>query len=114
MGNSNETVIRGGLDKSLIDEYIKRHMDQIRYCYVKEMNSSTKPISGRVATQFVISGAGRVTSAGLDSAGTTLANTNVQSCLLGVLKRIVFPEPLGGTIVEVSYPFTFSPSVGGN
>ena len=114
VGNSNETVIRGGLDKSLIDEYIKRHMDQIRYCYVKEMNSSTKPISGRVATQFVISGAGRVTSAGLDSAGTTLANTNVQSCLLGVLKRIVFPEPLGGTIVEVSYPFTFSPSVGGN
>ena len=32
-----------------------------------------------------------------DNAGQ---NANVEKCLVGVMQRIVFPEPLGGGIVE--------------
>lgn len=108
VGNASETIILGGLDKSIIDEYIKRHMRQIRNCYEKEL-SGTQKLSGRISTRFVISGSGRVTQAGVES--SSMNNAAVESCLTGVLKRIVFPEPLGGGIVEVSYPFSFTPSV---
>lgn len=112
VGNASETIIMGGLDKGLIDEIIKRHMAQIRYCYVKELNGSAGKISGRVLTRFVIAGTGRVSQAGVES--SSLGNSNVEKCLTGVLKNIVFPEPAGGGIVEVSYPFSFTPSVAGN
>jgi hypothetical protein len=105
IGNASETIIMGGLDKSVIDEYIRRHMRQIRNCYEKELSGS-QGLAGRIATRFVISGSGRVTQAGVSS--SSMGNSNVESCLIGVLKRIVFPEPLGGGIVEVDYPFSFS------
>jgi hypothetical protein len=112
VGNASETIVMGGLDKSVIDEYIKRHMNQLRNCYTKELNSATGRLAGRIATRFVISGSGRVSQAGVTS--SSMGNAKVESCVLGVLKRIVFPEPLGGGVVEVDYPFSFTPAVGGN
>jgi outer membrane biosynthesis protein TonB len=109
VGNASETVIMGGLDKSVIDEYIRRHMPQLRHCYEKELSSAGK-LSGRIATRFVISGTGRVSQAGVTS--SSIGNPKVESCVLDVLKHIVFPEPLGGGVVEVDYPFSFTPSVG--
>lgn len=111
VGNATETIIMGGLDKSVIDEIIKRHMAQIRYCYSKELDASKGNLSGRILTRFVISGSGTVTQSGVES--SSIGNANVEKCLTGVLKRIVFPEPVGGSIVEVSYPFSFTPSVSG-
>lgn len=110
VGNASETIIMGGLDKSVIDEYIKRHYNQIRNCYEQQLNSNPG-LGGRVATRFVISGSGRVSQAGVSS--SSMNNSAVEGCLVGVLKRIVFPEPLGGGIVEVDYPFSFAPSVAG-
>ncbi len=109
VGNASETIIMGGLDKSVIDEYIKRHMRQIRACYERELSGNQK-LAGRISTRFVISGTGRVTQAGVES--TSMNNPSVERCLTGVLRNIVFPEPLGGGIVEVSYPFGFVPAAG--
>jgi FHA domain len=111
VGNSSETIIMGGLDKSVIDEYIKRHMPQIRACYERQLNSAKAGLSGRIATHFEISGSGRVSMAAVSS--STLGEPNVENCLLGVLKHIVFPEPVGGGTVAVDYPFSFTPSVAG-
>jgi TonB family protein len=108
VGDASETVILGGLDKDVIDKIIRQYFSQIRYCYEKEVSGGSPGIRGRVMTRFVISASGRVSSAAVSS--SSLGNDAVQNCLTGVLKRIVFPEPLGGGIVEVSYPFVFSPS----
>ena len=110
VGNASETIVMGGLDKSVIDEYIRRHLRQIRGCYEQQLNSSPK-LAGRIATRFVITGSGRVSQAGVTS--SSMGNAKVEGCVLGILKRIEFPEPLGGGIVEVDYPFSFTPSVGG-
>ncbi|MFX7845225.1 hypothetical protein ABTK14_23500, partial [Acinetobacter baumannii] len=32
VGSASDTVVMGGLDKSVIDEYIRRHMPQLRAC----------------------------------------------------------------------------------
>jgi TonB family protein len=110
VGNASETIIMGGLDKSVIDEYIKRHMPQIRACYERQLNSAKGGLSGRIATHFEISGSGRVATASVSS--SSMGNPGVENCLLGVLRHIVFPEPVGGGTVAVDYPFSFTPSVG--
>lgn len=109
VGNSQDTIIMGGLDKDLIDKIIKQHLSQIRYCYEKEANTSKADLRGRVMMRFVISASGRVSQSGVES--TSLGNANVEKCLVGIMQRIVFPEPLGGGIVEVSYPFLFAPAL---
>lgn len=110
VGNGADTIIMGGLDKSVIDEIVKRHYPQISYCYKKELNGNSA-LQGRILTRWVISGSGRVSQAGVES--SSIGNSSVEKCLVGVIKSMVFPEPLGGGIVEVSYPFSFTPSVGG-
>jgi len=111
VGSASETVVMGGLDRSVIDEYIRRHMPQLRACYEQQLNSATGRLAGRIATRFVISGTGRVSQAGVTT--SSIGNAKVEGCVLGVLKNIVFPEPLGGGTVEVDYPFSFTPAVGG-
>lgn len=112
IGNAQDTIIMGGLDKDLIDRIIKENINAIRTCYEREANTSRAELRGRVMMRFVISASGRVSQAGVEA--TSLSNVNVEKCLVGVMKRIVFPEPLGGGVVEVSYPFLFSPALKGN
>lgn len=56
---------------------------------------------------FVIEGDGTVSSAKTKS--STLDNAAVEHCINGRFMRMVFPEPKGGGVVIVSYPFVFSP-----
>lgn len=110
VGNAGDTIVLGGLDKSVIDEVVKRHYSQISYCYSKEL-SGHSGLQGRIATRWEISGTGRVSTAGVDS--SSIGNSAVEKCLLAVIKNMIFPEPLGGGTVTVTYPFSFTPSVAG-
>lgn len=98
--------IIGVLDKSVIDAVIKRNMAQIRYCYQRELDKDPA-FAGRLTVKFVIAGDGTVTSA--TTKATTMNNPAVESCINGRFMKFTFPEPKGGGIVIVSYPFVFSP-----
>lgn len=103
IGTVNST---GDLDKSIIRRYIRRKLNQIKYCYEKEL--LVRPgISGTVNTQFQISPMGGV----LNSSATGV-HPSVSKCVAGVIKSIQFPKPKGGGLVQVRYPFTFRPSGG--
>lgn len=102
-----DPIILGALDKSLIDAVIKKNMNQIRYCYQRELNKSPD-LGGKIVVKFVIAKDGTVSSAQTKS--STMGNPAVESCINGRFMRFVFPEPKGGGIVIVSYPFIFSPS----
>ena len=101
-----DPIILGALDKSLIDAVIKRHMNQIRYCYQRELNKNPN-IGGKITIKFVIAKDGSVSKASVKS--STMGNSAVESCITGRFMRFQFPEPKGGGIVIVSYPFIFSP-----
>lgn len=101
-----DPIILGALDRSLIDEVIKRHMNQIRYCYQRELTKNPS-LAGKVVIKFVIAKDGTVSSASVKS--STMGNPGVESCISGRFMRMQFPEPKGGGIVIVSYPFLFSP-----
>ncbi len=101
-----DPIILGALDRSLIDEVIKRHMNQIRYCYQRELTKNPA-LGGKVVIKFVIAKDGTVSSASVKT--TTMNNGAVEQCIVGRFMRMQFPEPKGGGIVIVSYPFIFSP-----
>jgi hypothetical protein len=100
-----DPIILGALDRALIDAVIKRHMNQIKYCYQRELTKNPA-IKGKIVIKFVIAKDGSVSSA--DTKSTTMNNDAVESCITGRFMRMTFPEPKGGGIVIVSYPFIFS------
>lgn len=97
--------IRGSLDKEIIARVVRQHRNEIRYCYEKELQKNPK-LSGQVKVKFTISGTGRVISAIVN--GSTVKNASVENCVADKIRRWVFPEPKGGGIVIVNYPFNFS------
>ena len=99
-----------GVDASAIEAALLAHRDEFRLCYEREINAENPKLAGRVGTSFVIGAQGRVTQAGV--ASTTLGNANAERCILAVIRRIDFPIPRGGGIVQVTYPFKFSPAGG--
>ena len=102
-----DPIILGALDRSLIDEVIKRHMNQIRYCYQRELPRDPS-LAGKITIKFVIAKDGSVSSASVKA--TTMNNPAVEECVVGRFMRMEFPQPKGGGIVIVSYPFHFSQS----
>lgn len=103
---SGDPIILGALDRSLIDEVIKRNMNAIRYCYQRELTKNPS-LGGKIVIKFVIAKDGTVSSA--EKKTTTMNNGAVEQCIVGRFMRMQFPEPKGGGIVIVSYPFIFSP-----
>jgi hypothetical protein len=101
-----DPIILGALDKSLIDAVIKRHMNQIRYCYQRELTKNPD-LGGKISVKFVIAKNGSVSKASTKS--STMGNRAVEGCINGRFMRFKFPEPKGGGIVIVSYPFIFAP-----
>jgi hypothetical protein len=98
-------IILGALDKSLIDAVIKRNMNQIRYCYQRELTKNPS-LKGKIVVKFVIAADGTVSKASIKS--SSMGSPPVESCIKGRFRRFKFPQPKGGGIVIVSYPFIFS------
>ena len=98
--------VQGSLDRSIIQQIINKHLNQIRHCYQKELNKNPN-LYGKIVVKFTIGGAGQVLQATVPT--TTMRNVEVEDCIARVIKHILFPKPKGGGIVVVSYPFVFKP-----
>lgn len=95
-------MVLGSLDKELIRRVIRAHANEIRYCYELEL-AKNPGLWGKVSVNFIISPTGSVQSAKIKE--TTMNNQNVENCIVGKIKGWRFPEPKGGGIVIVTYPF---------
>jgi hypothetical protein len=101
-GNAKVT---GSLRKETIRRVIGQHINEVRFCYTQALIG--KPdLQGRVVVQFVISPQGTVMTAIVRD--SDLGDFKVASCVADVVKRAVFPQPEGGGLVQVSYPFVLS------
>ena len=98
-------VVLGGLGRQVIDDVVKRHLNQIRYCYQRQLQR-TPELGGSVVVKFSIGPDGSVNHAATRS--STLQHPDVESCIAGRVLRMRFPAPNGGGRVIVTYPFAFS------
>ncbi|WP_434348315.1 adventurous gliding motility protein GltG [Myxococcus virescens] len=104
---SSDPEVMGSLDKELIRQVIHRNRGQIRYCFESLLNRFPK-LGGKVAVKFVIAGNGSVASSSV--AQSTAANAELETCVAGRVRTWKFPEPKGGGVVVVTYPFIFKQS----
>ncbi len=95
-------IIMGSLSMEIIRRVIHSHRDQIKYCYSKELTRNPN-LAGKVTIKFTISAKGFVQSSSVSA--TTLNNATVERCISGKIRTWKFPEPKGGGIVIVNYPF---------
>ena len=96
------TVLRGSLSKSIIRRIVRRHLNEVRFCYQKELQVK-RDLYGRLVVNFTIAGNGQVITSGVSR--STLRNVNVETCISRAVRRWLFPKPQGGGLVVVSYPF---------
>lgn len=92
----------GGLDKELIRRTIRRHLNEVRYCYQRELQVDPN-LSGRVVVHFTISATGRVVLSRVKS--STVARASVGHCISRAVRRWSFPKPAQPSITIVTYPF---------
>lgn len=103
---SNDGIVLGGLDRSQIDAVIKRHLNQFRYCYQRELTKDPT-LGGKVSVKFTITPKGEVSAS--QTKASSMGSPAVESCLNNTMMKLTYPEPSGGGIVIVSYPFLFAP-----
>lgn len=98
--------VNGGLSPAVVRRVIRRHRNEVRYCYESALNQAPD-LEGRLVLQFVINEQGRVASAAITS-GSTLADNRVRECVRRAAARWTFPAPEGGAEVRVTYPYILS------
>ena len=87
-----------------IDDAIRSHRDEFRYCYERELNSKDPPGAGKVSLIWIINTSGHAQNVKVSE--STLKNQKVEECLVNVTRRIQFPKPKEPTTIK--YPFAFS------
>ena len=95
-------LVHGSLSKDVIRRVVHRHLNEVKYCYEREL-AAHPDLAGRVSIKFVINGVGAVQTA--RAADSTVGSDAVESCIAQAVLRWSFPEPEGGGIVIVTYPF---------
>ena len=101
--------VRGSLDKEIIRRIIRRHINEVKFCYEREL-VKTPNLMGRVMVQFTIAGTGGVIASIVQA--STVNNPSVEQCIAQAVRRWEFPKPQGGGIVVVTYPFVLKSSGG--
>lgn len=103
LGNAE---VQGQLDREIIQRVVREHRREIRACYEAELQRNPS-LEGRVSIGWVISPSGTVAAAQVEN--STLNSSAVEQCMTRRILQWRFPEPRGGGIVRVNYPFVLSP-----
>jgi hypothetical protein len=97
--------IMGALAKADIDSVVSANQHRIKDCFQRGLQTDPD-ISGWVQVKMVIGTTGTVTKSEVQN--TTLNHAETEACMLDVVKSLQFPEPEGGGIVIVTYPFVLA------
>ena len=104
---TGEADVRGSLSREVIRRVIRRHINEVRFCYEQEL-TARPDLAGRITVSFIIAASGAVQTASV--ANSTLSNARVEQCVVTAVRRWTFPAPDGGGIVGVNYPFVLDSS----
>ncbi len=98
--------VSGGLDAATIRRVIRRHLSEIKYCYMSIGLPSNPQLAGMVKVSFTITSSGSVGRVSV--AQSTLNHGGTEACIKSSVRRWRFPKP-EGSMPFVTYPFHFKP-----
>lgn len=96
----------GGLPPEVIKRIVRQNFSAIQACYEKAMTKDPT-LAGKVALRFTIDAQGAVSSAAVGD--TTIADADMATCLVAVMRKMSFPAPENGGTMVVTYPLNFAP-----
>ncbi len=102
--------VNGSLDKRVIQKIVRQHTGELRACYEREL-AKIKGLNGKVTMNWFVAPDGSVTKVFVKE--TTMKNKAVENCMSNSIAHWRFPQPKGGGMCSVVYPFDFSAG-GGN
>ncbi len=105
-----KTTVSGSCERAVIGKAVTRHASEVRYCYEVELNRQPS-LAGKVSVSFTIDPAGAVSDASVLQ--STLSSPGVEQCILTRVRRWKFPEPKGGGVCVINYPWVFKAAGGG-
>ncbi|HRE88647.1 MAG TPA: AgmX/PglI C-terminal domain-containing protein [Myxococcota bacterium] len=93
--------LSGELDEKTVQQYIRRFLSGIKWCYQDRLQSNRK-LGGKVTLAFTILPNGTV----LDprTVNSSLDDASLEECIRNKMARWKFPSPKDGGVVEVAYP----------
>jgi hypothetical protein len=94
----------GGLSREEVDRVVKSRKGTIQACYQRQVNRNPN-LGGKLTLNFVIDASGSVQSVRVDHGKSSLADSQVESCVKREIQGLKFPAK-GGAVVN--YPFIFS------
>ncbi len=97
--------VRGALIGEIIRRIVRRHLNELRFCYEKELGRAPG-LAGRLVLRFTIGGDGQVLAASV--ASSTLGDGAVEACATAAVRRWEFPRSAGAA-TQVDYPLTLKP-----
>lgn len=103
---SEAPAVDGELDPSLVSKEVRTRIGAIKACYERALKRNPS-LSGKVKVRWTITAAGTVSSVEIEE--DSMGDSEVSSCIKGLVSRWRFPAPSGGS-VEVVYPFVFQAS----
>jgi TonB family protein len=92
-----------GLKKSEIQEAIREHLPEVKYCFQKSPAESGQMA---VTVWIDVDVKGKVENVGIKYSNV---DKTVEECVLQSVRRITFPVPPDGQPMKLSYPFTYVP-----
>lgn len=98
LGTVNTT---GSLDRDVVERIVRRRLNQIGFCYEREL-SSAPALTGQLTIRLDVGARGRVTGTQISS--SSMPDT-VNHCVESVARRTRFPEVEGGATVTLPYRF---------
>ncbi len=96
--------IRGGYDRALIKQYIRRQLRQLKWCHQKAIQRN-KNVGGTIVVEFFIEVTGRVAYAKIKR--STARDGQLEACVAEKMGRWRFPPAKDGSTALVTYPFIF-------
>jgi MYXO-CTERM domain-containing protein len=101
-----KATVNGAIDEDIVRRIVRAHISELQACYNEGLSRNPR-IGGRLAPQFVISPAGKVSSAVVSE--STIRDSKVGVCFAKAFKRWTFPKSSDDKSTIVTYPFELSP-----
>ncbi len=99
-----KSVLAGSCEREVIGKVIGKNARQVLACYEAEL-TRTPDLAGKLSVRFTIEPNGRVSD--LEITESTMKNPAIERCVSSRIRRWRFPEPKGGGLCVVNYPWVF-------
>ena len=100
-----KTTVSDGLDKDVIARVVRKNQKAIKACYEKGLARDPN-LGGKVSVSWTIGPNGSVIKTSIAESG--MRDPAVEGCIMGHVRTWKFPNPRGGGVVHVTYPWVFT------